>query len=71
MENSICVYCVIGVEYNMNRVPCKISILGSFTDCNKAIAFREKQKGYTVVDIIETMLDNEKYNTNVEHEMDL
>jgi hypothetical protein len=55
----------------MNRVPSKISILGSFTDCNKAIAFREKQKGYTVIDIIETIVDNEKCNADVEHEMDL
>lgn len=66
---KICIYCVIGVEYNINRVPSKISILGSFTDCAKAIAFREKQSGYTIVDIVETMLDNE--NTNVEHQMDL
>jgi len=66
---KICIYCVIGVEYNINRVPSKISILGSFTDCDKAIAFRRKQTGYTIVDIVETMLDNE--NTNVEHQMDL
>ena len=69
--DNICVYCVVGVEYNMNRVPSKISILGSFTDCNKAIAFRGKQKGYTVIDIIETIVDNEKCNADVEHEMDL
>lgn len=66
-----CIYCVIGVEYNINRVPSKISILGSFTDCDKALAFRKKQPGYTIVDIVETVVDNEIENSKVENNMDL
>jgi hypothetical protein len=53
------------------NVPIKMSIIGTFTDVDKALEFRKKQKKYTVVDIVETVVDNITENEEVENEMDL
>ena len=46
------IYCVVGIECNIYNIPIKMSILGSFTESEKAIEFRNKQKQYTTVDIV-------------------
>ena len=66
-----CLYCVVGIEYSIMNVPIKMSIIGTFTDVDKALEFRKKQKKYTVVDIVETVVDNIIENEDVENEMDL
>ena len=62
-------YCVIGVEFNSFNIPIKISILGSFTNQEEAINYREQQKQFTLVDIVETTINN--INENVENSMEL
>lgn len=66
MDNII--YCVIGIEYNSIRVPSKIVLIGSFTNPEKAIKCRDIQSGYTLVDIVETSINDTK-NMNLENEM--
>ena len=66
-----CIYCVIGIEYNIMNIPLKMYILGTFTDVEKALAFRNKQKQYTIVDIVETIIDDITENDKVENSMDL
>jgi len=53
------------------NVPIKMSILGTFTNIDKALEFRRTQKKYTIVDIVETVIDNIIENEEVENEMDL
>jgi hypothetical protein len=65
------IFNVIGVECNEYNIPIKISILGSFTNVDKALAFREKQNQYTTVDIVESFLDNLQSHSKTEYEMDL
>jgi len=66
-----CIYCVVGIEYSIMNVPIKMSILGTFTNIDKALEFRRTQKKYTIVDIVETVIDNIIENEEVENEMDL
>ena len=55
---NTCIYCVIGVECNSYNVPIKITILNSFLDINDALEYRNKIQQYTIVDIIETSINN-------------
>lgn len=61
----------MGIEYIIMNVPIKMSILGTFTNIDKALVFRKAQKKYTIVDIVETVVDNIIENEEVENEMDL
>ena len=63
------IYCVIGVEFNIHNVPARISILGSFTRQEDAIKFRELQTKYTMVDIIESNLN--EINENIDNVIEL
>ena len=62
---------VVGVECNEYNIPIKISILGSFTNVDKALVFRNKQSQYTTVDIIESYLDNLSNHSKTEYEMEI
>ena len=65
------IFNVVGIERNQYNIPTKVSILGSFTDVNKAISFRDKQRQYTTVDIIESFLDDLKNHSNTEYQMEI
>ena len=65
------IFNVVGIERNQYNIPTKVSILGSFTDVDKAMAFRNKQSHYTTVDIIESFLDNLESHSNTECEMEI
>ena len=65
------IYCVVGIECNIYNIPIKMSILGSFTESEKAIEFRNKQKQYTTVDIVETYVNDVKENIKFEYQMEL
>jgi hypothetical protein len=55
---NTCIYCVIGVECNSYNIPTKITILNSFLDVNDALEYRKKIRQYTIVDIVETSINN-------------
>ena len=59
------VYCLIGVEFNLEHIPGNIHILGVFTDLEEALKARgKKYSEVSFVDIVETTLN--KINENVE-----
>lgn len=53
-------YAVIGIEYGMDKAS-KVSVLGTFSTVEKAESFikiKNYSSIYTLVDIIETYIDN-------------
>ena len=65
------IFHVVGIEYDNFKNPIKVKILGSFLDVCEALSYRDKQRKFMKVKIIQSFLNNLYENNKLNNEINL